>query len=338
MLDRVAALLAPREGEVYADATAGLGGHAALIARSIGESGTVILNDLDPANLTRAAARVMDECPRPPRVETILANFASLPHAACFRSGLRANMLLADLGFASTQVDDASRGFSFNKEGPLDMRFSAGSASALSAADLVNGATEGELARIISEFGEERFASRVAKRIVQSRATQPILTTTQLAKIVRGALGAQHGEIDPSTRTFQALRIAVNDELGSLDALLASVLEEARRSRDGVPMAWLAPGARIVFISFHSLEDRRVKHAIARGAKDGTLVPVAGSGPVGASSPLVPGVGGSSGEGDPGVGAELGLDEVAEATPEQIRANPRARSAKVRAARLALPK
>jgi 16S rRNA (cytosine1402-N4)-methyltransferase len=360
MLDRVVALLAPRiagapgpvesgpgesgpvetgPGETYADATAGLGGHAVAIARAIAPAGTVILNDLDAANLAHAQANVAQHAPGT-RVVTVNANFAGLPHAPVFTQGARANMLLADLGFASSQVDDPARGFSFSKEGPLDMRFGGGGGAigpgAVSAADLVNGAPEAELARIIDEFGEERYAKAIARRIVQTRAASPIHTTTQLAELIRGVVRATPG-LDPATRTFQALRIAVNDEMGSLDAFLSAIMDDAKRSRDGQPTRWLAPGARVVIISFHSLEDRRVKAAFARGRKDGTLAPIwpesrdpRAKGPdfAGASSAAV-------GANDL---ARLGLDQIAEPTDEEIRANPRARSAKVRAARLALPK
>ena len=140
----------------------------------------------------------------------------------------------------------------------------------------------------------------------------------------------QPGAIDPATRTFQALRIAVNDEMGSLDAFLAAILDDAKRSRDGTPTRWLAPGARIVIISFHSLEDRRVKAAFAKGRKDGVLAPV--SAPV--SAPITS----SDAVGADASMPSLALDEVAEPTEEEIRDNPRARSAKVRAASLALPK
>lgn len=362
MLDRVVALLAPRSagargsgetgpgetgpgetgpGETYADATAGLGGHAVAIARAIGPDGTVILNDLDSANLAHAQANVAQHAPGT-RVVTVNANFAGLPHAPVFTQGARANMLLADLGFASSQVDDPARGFSFNKEGPLDMRFGGGGgaiasiANAVSAADLVNGAPEAELARIIDEFGEERYAKAIARRIVQSRAATPIQTTTQLAELIRGVVRATPG-LDPATRTFQALRIAVNDEMGSLGAFLSAIMDDARRSRDGQPTRWLAPGARVVIISFHSLEDRRVKAAFARGRKDGTLAPIwPEPRDPRAMAPAQPAASSAA------VGAidlaRLGLDQIAEPTDEEIRANPRARSAKVRAARLALPK
>lgn len=349
MRDRVVALLAPREAETYADATAGLGGHAAAVARAVGPRGSIILNDLDSSNLARAKSNVAQAAPDTP-VHTVNANFAALPHAAAFRdssggAGLRAHMLLADLGFASTQVDDPSRGFSFKHDGPLDMRFGSGGGVGgggvggggvggggggvgVSAADLVNHASEAELARIIHEFGEERFAKPIARKIVHARAANPINTTAQLAALVRSVVRGQPGAIDPATRTFQALRIAVNDEMGSLDAFLAAILDDAKRSRDGTPTRWLAPGARIVIISFHSLEDRRVKAAFAKGRKDGVLVPV--SAPV--SAPITSSA---------AVGADastLALDEVAEPTEEEIRDNPRARSAKVRAASLALPK
>lgn len=257
LIEPVLELLEPKPGQVFVDATAGLGGHAAAIAPRLGPTGTVVLNDLDPGNLKRAQARVLDACDpeQGPVVRCVRGNFADLPTRLA-NEGLSADLLLADLGFASTQVDDASRGLSFAREGPLDMRLDPDSPT--TAADLIAQLDERDLADLLYEFGEERASRRIARKIVEARRAAPIATTGQLASIVRRALGGGRSRIDPATRTFQALRIAVNDELGSLHALLDAI-GRAARGESG----WLARGARVGIIAFHSLEDRPVKRAFA---------------------------------------------------------------------------
>ncbi|HYF13596.1 MAG TPA: 16S rRNA (cytosine(1402)-N(4))-methyltransferase RsmH [Phycisphaerales bacterium] len=257
LLQEVLDALRPAAGEVYADATAGLGGHAAAVAGAMG-SGTVALVDADESNLARARSAVAVAAPGV-RILGRHANFANLPHFLR-DEGLVADMLLADLGFASPQIDDAARGFSFHREGPLDMRFDR--RSPLSAADLVNNAPEAELVRIISEFGEERMARRIAQKLVSERRRAPIITTGGLAEVVRSVVPQSPGGIDPATRTFQAIRIAVNDELGSLESLLRSI-------RLGRREGWLKDGSRVAIISFHSLEDRPVKRAFGEMAREG---------------------------------------------------------------------
>jgi 16S rRNA (cytosine1402-N4)-methyltransferase len=293
----ILAHLNPRPGQVYADATAGLGGHASLIAPHLLPGGTVLLCDLDPGNLAHASRAVADAAPGI-RILEVNANFALLPHELRARS-LRADLLLADLGVASVHLDHAERGFSFMRDGPLDMRLNP--QSPLTAAELVQSLPESELARIIADYGEERAARAVARKLVQERARGPISTTARLAAVVRSVVRPAPGGVDPATRTFQALRIAVNDEIGSLEALLAAAVADASpvaRSRDG---GWLSPGAVLAFISFHSLEDRPVKRAfaqlISQGAQDLTR---------GHTSAL----------------------------PDEVSDNPRARSAKLRAVRL----
>jgi 16S rRNA (cytosine1402-N4)-methyltransferase len=208
-------------------------------------------------------------------VETAPGNFARAPERLA-QLGLRAGVVLADLGFASTHVADASRGFSFQRDGPLDMRLDP--AAPITAAELVNTLPEEDLASLIEEFGEERHARRVARKVVESRAGGPISTTFGLASIVRAAVPAGRDQrIDPATRTFQALRIAVNDEIGSLGALLRAVRAGARRA--GESGSWLERGARVAVIAFHSLEDRPVKRGfhglIAEGlASDLTRKPI----------------------------------------------------------------
>jgi 16S rRNA (cytosine1402-N4)-methyltransferase len=276
LLDEVLDALDPQPGETLLDCTAGLGGHSAAIAPHLGSAGTVILVDLDESNLERAAERVRS-LPEAPAVVALHANFAEAPRLLVER-GLSANLLLADLGFASNQIERGERGFSFQREGPLDMRLDPSRGP--TAADLVATLSEEELGEIIRDFGEERRWRQVARKVVAERELRPIATTLDLARIVRAVVGSGGPRIDPATRTFQALRIAVNDELGSLDALLESI----RRTAGGAAPAerWLAPGARVALITFHSLEDRRVKQAFAdltkrRLATDLTRRPVTAS-------------------------------------------------------------
>jgi len=291
-------VLAPREGETYLDCTAGLGGHAAAVAGRVGPSGLILLNDVDPANLGHAEGRLRTEGgPRMPRIVSIRGNFAEAPRRL-EEQGLNADMVLADLGFSSNQVQTAERGFSFVRDGPLDMRMDPSLPT--TAADLVASLSQFELAALLREFGEERDANRVARTIVEARKTSPIRTTGQLAEIIRGPRVTRPGAIDPATRSFQALRIAVNDELGSLNSLLAAIKSGAGTLSAG---GWLQPGARIAVITFHSLEDRAVKRAFRALA-------------------------------DAGLATDLTRHPI-EAGEEEQAANPRSRSAKLRAIRIA---
>jgi 16S rRNA (cytosine1402-N4)-methyltransferase len=262
--EEVLLALAPKAGETYIDATAGRGGHAALIALAMG-TGRVVLNDMDHANLEVAKQVVRHAAPAV-EVVAIRGNFATLPHELA-RLGIRGDMLLADLGFSSNQMDDPARGFSFQREGPLDMRLDP--TLPTTAADLVNSADLRELERILEEYGEERNGRRIARKILESRQTRPIQTTGELAGLVRSVQGPPSPGIDPATRTFQALRIAVNDELGNLEAILAAI------ARAGHGDGWLTNGARVAVISFHSLEDRLVKRAFAELVKSGGAKEVA---------------------------------------------------------------
>lgn len=302
LLEATLDLLAPHAGGVFLDCTAGLGGHAAAVAPRLAPGGTVVLNDVDAANLKQAAARVASGGGE--KVITFTGNFADTPRKL-EELGLAADHVLADLGFSSNQVEDASRGLSFSRDGPLDMRLD--TSLPATAADLVASLPESELARLIRDYGEDRNAPRIARKLVESRRERPISTTRQLAEIVRQASGRRPaggaaGGIDPATRTFQALRIAVNDELGSLESLLRSVESGAAQVAAG-RTSWLKPGAHIVIISFHSLEDRPVKQSFA-ALVDRGLASHLTKGPVGA-------------------------DEREES------ANPRARSAKLRGIRVA---
>ena len=286
-------LASERGGAVYVDCTAGLGGHAVAMLEAfvsaVGGAGargaTWVLCDLDAGNLERATSAVRAAGERlgvALDVVALHASFVEVPRRLVER-GLCADAVLADLGFSSTQVDDAARGLSFRLDGPLDMRFDRSRGA--SAADLVRSMSQDELAEVLRDFGEEPAAKRIAGAIVAARSEAPITTTGRLAAVVRGAAGprgrgGRRGPaIDRATKTFQALRIAVNDELGSLEAMLEAVQRGAvslrASGRDGVGASigaatgWLAEGSSVGVISFHSLEDRRVKRAFARLSEQG---------------------------------------------------------------------
>ena len=231
----------PRPGETWVDATVGGGGHARLIAERVGPGGRVIGLDQDGSMLALARPG-LDGLP----VELVRASFDQLAEVLGQRGIERVDGVLADLGFSSDQMDDPARGLSFREDGPLDMRLDPSAGQ--TAADLVNTLSEGALADVLFEYGEERKSRRVARRIVERRQEKPFERTGELAEVVRRSV-PRSGGIDPATRTFQALRIAVNDELGALDRLLAVLPVVVR------------PGGRAGVISFHSLEDRRVKQA-----------------------------------------------------------------------------
>jgi 16S rRNA (cytosine1402-N4)-methyltransferase len=252
--NETANLLKPREHAVIVDLTAGRGGHARHLAEIAGQHATVVLFDLDKANLEFATEQVEATGTK---VHAIHANFVTVA-SEMSDLGLQADCVLADLGFASNQMDDANRGLSFRCSGPLDMRLNPD--SGIMAADIIETSTEEELANLIFQFGEEPYSRRIARKIVQERQKEPILETVRLAQIVRSAYGARarSSRMHPATRTFMALRIAVNDELAALDALLETMQMGCRTVNDG---GWLKNGARCAVISFHSLEDRRVKHA-----------------------------------------------------------------------------
>ena len=242
-------LLSPKEGGVYVDGTLGGGGHAELILGLIGANGKLLGIDRDADAVARCKARLArwgEQC--------ILrqGNFADVEGIARSCGIARADGLVLDLGMSSNQLDDGSRGFSLMAEGPLDMRMDRSSGPA--AADLVNGLSEEELRNILWEFGEERAARRIARAIVRAREQCPLRTTADLARAVVSATGGVRGRIHPATRTFQAIRIAVNGELEALAAGLEAGLR------------LMAPGGRMAVISFHSLEDRIVKRCFAAHA------------------------------------------------------------------------
>jgi 16S rRNA (cytosine1402-N4)-methyltransferase len=230
---------------ILVDGTAGAGGHTRALAERVGNSGRVIALDRDPA-MRALAAKAVEGLP----VSLVGASYAVLPEVLSdlgIRPGTVDGLVL-DLGLSSDQLAWSTRGFSFANDGPLDMRFDPESGEP-TAADLVNTLDEAELARIFFEYGEERYSRRVARRIVEARRAEPFQTTVQFAAVVRRGIPGKWGKIDPATRVFQALRIAVNHELDALDAALAFLPD------------LLKPGGRAAIISFHSLEDRRVKHA-----------------------------------------------------------------------------
>jgi len=249
--------LAVRRGGIYIDCTVGLGGHSYEIAKRLGAPGRLIGFDKDPQALERASARLrVSDSERPedwPVVELIHGSFASLADDRPPKIDDGVDGILADLGVSSLQFSDPARGFSFQAEGPLDMRMNP--QSELTAEQVVNQFDERELADLIYEFGEERRSRRIARAIVRSR---PIRSTAQLAAIVSAAARPMKPErIHPATLTFQALRIFVNREL-----------EDLRQLLEAAPQL-LKPGGRLVIISFHSLEDRIVKDAMREGARQG---------------------------------------------------------------------
>ena len=256
LLDEVLQYLNVRPGGVYVDATLGLAGPSSEIARRLGPKGTLIGFDRDPEAMALAKAR-LDELRGElgedmPEIRLIPKAFSE---AANEIEAGSLDGLLADFGVSSMQLDEAHRGFSFRSDGPLDMRMNTSAGE--TAEQVVNQEDENELADLIYEFGEERRSRRIARAIVRAR---PITTTAELARVVSAAAPAMKGDkIHPATRTFQALRIRVNDELGEIRTLLKSA------------PSLLKPGGRLVLISFHSLEDRPVKDAFREAGRQGVL-------------------------------------------------------------------
>ncbi len=246
MLDEVVSALAPQDGAVYLDATFGGGGYARAVLDAA--ACTVWAIDRDPDAVARGAAIA---AAYPGRLHLIEGSFGDMV-ALLAQEGVDAlDGVMLDLGVSSFQIDDASRGFSFRLDGPLDMRMSR---QGPSAADLVADLSETELADTLYQFGEERLSRRIAHAIVAARREAPIETTGQLASIIRGVMPPARDGIHPATRSFQALRIRVNDELGEIERALAAAA------------GLLRPGGRLVVVSFHSLEDRLVKRFFTHAA------------------------------------------------------------------------
>ncbi len=282
--DEVLAVLDPQPGQIVVDATIGAAGHAALLLPRLAPGGRLVGIDQDPNSLARAGEKLASG-----PVVLVHRNFEEIRTVLDELAIPAVDAILADLGFSSDQLADPARGLSFQTDGPLDMRLdpSIGQPARV----LVNRLPEKELADLFWQFGEERYSRKIARRIVQARQEAPLETTAQLAELVRRCVPRFRGQrhsIDPATRVFQALRIAVNDELGALERFL-----------EAVP-ACLKPGGRVAVISFHSLEDRRVKQAFRNR---------------------------------PELFKELTRKPL-QAGAAEIEANPRARSAKVRAAQL----
>jgi 16S rRNA (cytosine1402-N4)-methyltransferase len=238
---------APR---LYVDATFGRGGHTARILQSLGPHDRLLAIDRDPDAVAAAGRRFESE----PRLVVARAAFSALDAlVAAHGEGRACRGILFDLGVSSPQLDDGARGFSFQNDGPLDMRMDPQSGQ--SAADWLARAEAGEIRDVIGTLGEERFAGRIARAIVEHRVEEKITTTAQLAQVVSGAVRGRERGKHPATRTFQAIRMHINDELGELSRGLAAALRV------------LVPGGRLAVISFHSLEDRMVKQFIRREAQ-----------------------------------------------------------------------
>lgn len=300
LLDAVIEHLKPKPGGVYVDATVGGGGHAAAILAAAGEGARLIGLDQDPEAIAAAQQRLL---PYGERVTLVRTNFRMLEGALASLGIVRVDGILIDLGVSSHQLDREERGFSYWGDAPLDMRM--GPDASKTAAELLAELDAGEIAQILRDYGEERWAARIARFIVEERERRPIQTAGQLVEIIKAAIpaAARREGPHPARRTFQALRIAVNDELGALQ----EVLEQGVRA--------LQPGGRLVVISFHSLEDRIVKQYFATQARGCTCPPqwpVCRCGKTPAIKiltrrPVVP-------------------------AQAEVEANPRARSAKLRAA------
>ncbi|GCE14408.1 16S rRNA (cytosine(1402)-N(4))-methyltransferase RsmH [Tengunoibacter tsumagoiensis] len=306
MLDEVLEFLRPRAGGLYIDGTVGGGGHTAQLLAQSAPSGRVLGIDTDERALERVSGRLAGFITAD-RLKLVHGNFDEMRQLAVQAGFIGVQGILLDLGFSSDQMDDPQRGFAFSSDGPLDMRLD--QSLAVSAADLVNTASEQELADIIWRYGEESRSRAIARRIVRERSTRAITRTSELAKIAAAGVPYTPGSIHPATKTFQALRIAVNHELERLETVLPQITELLSQT----DLAGQA--ARVAIISFHSLEDRIVKEYFRREAT-GCLCP-----------PRLPVC-------VCGHKARLRVVTSRPVTPtvQEIERNPRARSAKLRVA------
>jgi 16S rRNA (cytosine1402-N4)-methyltransferase len=294
MLREVLSRLSPKDGALYIDGTFGAGGYTRAILQAA--NCRVIGIDRDQSAVVAGASLVEEFSGRLTLAEDRFSNLDQVAHDL---GHAKVDGVVLDVGVSSMQIDEASRGFSFRGDGPLDMRMGA---SGQSAADIVNEADERELSRIISLLGEEKFARKVARAIVEARKAAAITTTGKLAEIVRSVVRAKPNEIDPATRTFQALRIYVNDELFELSTSLMAVERI------------LVPGGKLVVVSFHSLEDRLVKTFLAARS---TAPAVSRHAPAAKTKPAT---------------FKLLTKKPLTPTEEESAQNPRARSAKRRTA------
>lgn len=320
LLEEVLKYLQPRAGGQYVDGTLGGGGHTEAILERSAPDGRVLGIDTDAQALERVGKRLSSTVAQG-RLALVRGNFAELARIVQDEADFVSSVdgILLDLGFSSYQMDDPQRGFSFSADGPLDMRLD--QSQELSAAELVNNASEEELANIFWRYGEERRSRQIAWRIIRERARGPITGTAQLEKLAAAGVPFKPGTIHPATRVFQALRIAVNGELEQLEAVLPQMLDilsaaSAKRYTEGSEAGAGAAG-RMVVISFHSLEDRLVKVFMRREASDcicppGTPVCICGH------------------------KARLRIltHKPVTAGEREVQANPRARSAKLRAAEI----
>jgi 16S rRNA (cytosine1402-N4)-methyltransferase len=296
LLREVVSALAPQPGGVILDGTFGAGGYTRAILDATPD-GRVIALDRDPTAIAGGYALVAQAAGRLTLVES---RFSELEDVLASLGLAAVDGVVLDIGVSSMQIDDPERGFSFRAEGPLDMRMGR---HGTSAEDLVNGMEEGPLADLIYRYGEERRSRAVARAIVAARRQERVTTTKRLADIVASVVRAAKDDIHPATRTFQALRIAVNDELGELER----ALEAAERV--------LRPGGRLVVVTFHSLEDRIVKQFLQE--RSGREARPSRHAPAGARSAAT---------------FDLLGRKAVTAGEDELRANPRARSAKLRAA------
>ena len=312
MLEEVLEFLRPAPGGHYIDGTAGGGGHTEAILERTAPDGKVLGIDTDVQALARVRERLAESVSNG-RLVLAHGNFAELARIVNEAGFMSIQGILLDLGFSSHQMDNPERGFSFSVDGPLDMRLD--QSQGISAADLVNSASEQELADIIWRYGEETRSRQIAKRIVRERAKGAITHTAQLARLAAAGVPFKPGAIHPATKTFQALRIAVNHELERLEEALPQMLDVlSARGRDETDGR---QAGRMVIISFHSLEDRIVKEFMRREARDCICpphVPVCVCGHKARLRLLTP--------------------KPVIPTSEEVIANPRARSAKLRAAEI----
>ncbi|MGD2074171.1 MAG: 16S rRNA (cytosine(1402)-N(4))-methyltransferase RsmH [Gammaproteobacteria bacterium] len=297
LLNQVLEALQLKPDGLYIDGTFGRGGHAAALLAGLGAGGRLLAFDKDPQAVASATRRFVHE-PRLLMRHGSFINLASVVSELGWQG--KVDGILFDLGVSSPQLDDAARGFSFLKPGPLDMRMNP--EVGVSAAEWINAAQEREIAEVLWKYGEERYARRIARGVVAARKSPPIATTQQLAELITGLVPHRERHKHPATRSFQAIRIFVNRELDELETVLPQAVDA------------LTPGGRLVVISFHSLEDRIVKRFIRDQHRGPQLPPDLPVAPAAHTPRLKP----------------VGKPVYADA--QEVRANPRARSAVLRVA------
>ena len=305
MLEEILEYLSPKSGQNFIDCTLGGAGYTIAIAKKVGEKGGVLAIDLDRAAIKNLESRVKG---LKLNIKSVRGNFKNLREIVgneFKRKQVKFSGIVFDLGLSSAQLEDAGRGFSFQTDSPLIMEFGIGSAEAERTEDIVNGWRREELEKIIREYGEERFAGRIARSIVERRKNEPIKTTGQLVEAIGRAVppAYKRGKIHFATRTFQALRIATNKELENLEQALPQAVD------------LLAPGGRVAVVSFHSLEDGIVKRFFKKESKDCLCPPTLPICQCGHKARL-----------------KILTRKAVKPREEEIKNNPRARSAKLRVA------